>query len=363
MCFGKKSKPAVGSNYKANASNDQLTPNNPTANHSLYPAQQGQPQAQPQPNISTMSQPPYDDSYTAPPSHSPSEKWKEPQQPYHDWAAAVPDTSDLPPPPVIKHFTSPFSNASYNEAARAHKYDLDNPKWAAHSFDPEQLSSIDTGALQLIRPQEYKGDLTHTGPGRYTARTARHQTDAALVSALPIYSALAHSPLRTERSKTIYFEVRFTGQSTGPAECGLAIGYVAQPYPTWRLPGWQRGSLGVHSDDGRRYIDDPDGGIDFTEPFEVGQTLGLGMTFSVPKAPPAYEGEVRCDVEVFFTRNGKKTDGWNLFEEVDSKSNSRLAGIDGSLDICAAVGTFGGLDFEVCFAREGWLYQPSFEKS
>ena len=37
-------------------------------------------------------------------------------------------------------------------------------------------------------------------------------------------------------------------------QSGAALGFVAPPYPPFRLPGWQRGSLAVHSDDGRRYV-------------------------------------------------------------------------------------------------------------
>jgi len=39
------------------------------------------------------------------------------------------------------------------------------------------------------------------------------------------------------------------------------------------MPGWQRGSLAVHGDDGRKYINDSWGGKDFTSSFKEGETL------------------------------------------------------------------------------------------
>jgi hypothetical protein len=67
----------------------------------------------------------------------------------------------------------------------------------------------------------------------------------------------------------------------GRGENGIAIGYCAKPYPSWRLPGWERASLGVHGDDGRRFVNDTWGGKDFTTKFIEGETVGIGMEFDV----------------------------------------------------------------------------------
>ena len=98
----------------------------------------------------------------------------------------------------------------------------------------------------------------------------------------PLYFAAAESPLQTGRPKIIYFEVRVIG--VGHGETGIALGYCAKPYPTWRLPGWERASLGVHGDDGRRFVNDTWGGKDFTAKFVAGETVGIGMEFRVPVA-------------------------------------------------------------------------------
>jgi hypothetical protein len=134
-----------------------------------------------------------------------------------------------------------------------------------------------------------------------------------------MYSVFWDSPLRTQRPKTIYFELKVTnvghgGRSLEEADAGIAVGFVAPPYPTFRLPGWQRGGLGVHGDDGRKYVNDTWGGVDFTTAFKPGETVGIGITFSAPKNPPSYEqsqeGQL-LDIDVIFTRDGKKEGGWD----------------------------------------------------
>lgn len=137
-------------------------------------------------------------------------------------------------------------------------------------------------------------------------------------------------------------------------ESGIAIGFAAAPYPAWRLPGWHRGSLGVHGDDGRRYVDNSYGGIDFTSPFKKGDVVGIGMTFK----PPVHGDRVSMRCDVFFTRNGKKDNGWSLHEErpVDADAGD-IDGLEGEHDLLAAVGVFGSVEFEAVFRSEEWLYK------
>lgn len=210
--------------------------------------------------------------------------------------------------------------------------------------------------------------------------------DVCLFTSLPLYSALVDSPYRTGMTKTIYFEVRLLPRSSPRKRSGLfwkggsdkeiegsvALGFVAPPYPTWRLPGWQRGSLGVHGDDGRRYVNDDKEGVDFTAPFIRGDTVGLGMTFSVPTTqPPAYPGSDSkivqgperqpLDVQVFFTRNGVRRCGWDLHEEIDIERAEGMpggvTGLEGEHDLLAAVGIFGHVECDVLFGRADWMYR------
>lgn len=165
--------------------------------------------------------------------------------------------------------------------------------------------------------------------------------------------------------KTIYFEVRVLsyGVGRGGDMSSLALGWCALPYPTWRMPGWERGSLAVHGDDGRRYVNDTWGGKDFTGAIQAGQTVGLGMEFAIPDTPPNYgsspEQSPGLKVDVFFTRDGVKDSGWCLHEELDAQNDLGVDGLDGQFDLYAAVGIFGGAEFEINFSRSKWLWQPS----
>lgn len=185
--------------------------------------------------------------------------------------------------------------------------------------------------------------------GRTHIRTTPKSTDTIFLSDIPIYPSLSPS-----KPHTIYYELRVLAMGTSREEAGIAIGFLAPPYPSWRLPGWHRASIGVHGDDGRRFIDDSYGGVDFVQPFRKNDVVGIGMTFS----PPTYAGGknvVRC----FFTRNGREEGGWDLHEEVDSKADvGNVEGLEGGRDILAAVGCFGGCEFEVVVASNGWKFRP-----
>lgn len=172
--------------------------------------------------------------------------------PYHDWTV-IPDTALLPPPPAIRYGSS-TNNASYDDAARAHTWCEQNPLYSPSKPDASLYNAVQSGDVSLQKPQEYKGDLTQRGKGQWKAKTKAACTDCVLLSTLPLYFAAEDSPLMTERPKRIYFEVKVRAMSAEAA--GIAIGFCAKPYPSYRLPGWHRASLGVHGDDGRRFVND-----------------------------------------------------------------------------------------------------------
>jgi len=128
------------------------------------------------------------------------------------------------------------------------------------------------------------------------------------------------------------------------------------------MPGWERASVAVHGDDGRRYVNDTWGGKDFTLSFKPGDTVGFGMTFSNLESPPAYSTSplprTSLKVEVFFTRNGTKDGSWDLHEELDADNDLGVDGLDGQYDLYGVVGTFGAVEFDVFFSRRDWLWQP-----
>ena len=282
----------------------------------------------------------------------------------NDWTV-VPDTALLPPPPSIGHDNSPTGNAPEQEAQKATEWCRHHPLWQPKTLTSHELHSLETGDIHLQKPREYVGDLVPSGLGHWKGRTWTGTRDSCLLTTVPLYAALHHSPLRTGKTKTIYFEllIHGLGRGDGADECTVAVGFCAQPYPAFRMPGWQRGSLAVHSDDGRRFVNDMWGGKDFTAPFKVGDVVGIGMTFAVPENPPEYgaapQATPSVKANVIFTRNGKHEGGWDVYEELDASGDLDAKGLDGQVDLYAAVGVFGGVDFQVFFNSKDWKFQDS----
>ncbi|KAF2155312.1 hypothetical protein K461DRAFT_266596 [Myriangium duriaei CBS 260.36] len=165
-----------------------------------------------------------------------------------------------------------------------------------------------------------------------------------------------HNPSTNHQPYTIYYELKILSldlSSTHDAEVSsaVALGFAAPPYPSFRLPGWERASMAVHSDDGRRYINDNCGGRDFTSAFSAGEVVGVGMTFT-----PSLAG---TRVECFLTREGRKVGSWDLHEERDAGDQvGDPRGLGGERDICAAIGFWGATEFEFRARRDEWLFRP-----
>ncbi|KAL8950428.1 MAG: hypothetical protein Q9222_003543 [Ikaeria aurantiellina] len=303
------------------------------------------------------------DEFLPPPGPPPSQRDVEPP-PYHDWQQ-VPDTALLPPPPSLGHTESPTGNSSLSEADRAHQFCRQYPLIQPHQPTPVQHDMVKRGDVRLVKPREYQGNLAMAATGRWTGQTKAGCPDACLLSFLPFYFAVPDSPLVTGVKKTIYYEVKVLsiGQSRNGDTSSIALGYAGVPYPTWRAPGWERGSLAVFSDDGRKFVNNTYGGTDFTSPILAGQTVGLGMDFTIPDTPPSYGASLAqtpdIKVDIFFTRDGVKESGWNLHEESDAENYGGVDGLDGHYDLYAAVGLFGRVEFEVNFSSRDWLWQPS----
>lgn len=230
------------------------------------------------------------------------------------------------------------------------------------SWPEAALEALAQGQIGVIKPRSFQGTLERPRPGVWAGKSKSSCPDSCITSSIPLYSVMAHSPMRTKATKTIYYEVKIARSNRG--EVSLAMGYTANPYPTFRLPGWHRGCLAVHGDDGSKYINDRWGGKSFTEPFKPGETLGLGMTFTARdlNAPPAYgvppsDAQSPINVEIFFTRNGRKDGSWDLHEEGDAKEDLPVTGLEGFNDIYAAVGTFEKVEFEILFNPADWSFR------
>ncbi|KAI5865722.1 hypothetical protein GGS23DRAFT_616853 [Durotheca rogersii] len=304
--------------------------------------------------------------YAPPPGPPPSAK------PQHDWQAAVPDTALLPPPPdfFAGFDRSPAQNATEEECEEGERWCATRPPYGPlpleHLLGHEGgavtvLEAARTGNVALHAPPFFGGSLARTDVGVWrvdvSKRAANDAGDTCLATYPPLYLAAAHSPLappgideKARTKKTIYYEVRVLD---GEDEVALALGFVAPPYPSFRLPGWHRASLGVHGDDGHRFVNDRWGGKAFTGPFRRGETLGLGMEFS--RAGGAGGADIR--VQVFLTRDGAERGRWDLREETDRERDLPTTGLEGYHDVCAAVGVYGPGRYEVVFAPERWTWR------
>ncbi|KAJ5632194.1 hypothetical protein N7490_008533 [Penicillium lividum] len=292
-----------------------------------------------------------------PPSYEEASKGQGDPPPYHNWQEAVPDTSTFPPPPVSGFYSSGTGNASTDDADRAHAFCNTNPLYIPIRPSQPVYNAVQNHDLRPVRAREYIGDLRTTSLGRWQGHTIDRNGDCLVLTHLPLYFAAADSPFLRQH-KTIYFEVKLLSRRASPGnESGFSIGFAAQPYPSWRSPGWERGSLGVFSDDGCRFVNDSWGGRQFTSPVNAGETVGLGMVFSLPGSSGDARQGWKCKVEVFLTRNGHPAGGWDLHEEVDEDFGG-VDGLQGDYDVYGAIGLFGGVDFECCFNPAGWLWKP-----
>ncbi|KAH8883654.1 hypothetical protein GQ53DRAFT_752877 [Thozetella sp. PMI_491] len=288
------------------------------------------------------------DDYAVPPAGPPPSQMEKPQQ---DWELAVPDTSLFPPPPDI--FSgwdrSPATNATEAQAEAGELWCAQHPMIRPLTLDAPALEALREHNIRLMRPAVgYRGTLDAPARGVWAGKTEKSSGDSCLIGYPPLYAVTEHSPLATDRPKTIYYEVVIKNDSPRDEIC-LALGYTALPYPAFRMPGWHRGSLAVHGDDGHKYINDRWGGKNFTQPFKRGETYGIGMTFKPTQG--------RLEVEVFLTRNGRLSDQWNLYEETDQVQDLPVTGLEGFHDLSCAIGTFGWVSFEIVFDPARWAYK------
>ncbi|KIX93247.1 uncharacterized protein Z520_11102 [Fonsecaea multimorphosa CBS 102226] len=302
-----------------------------------------------------------------PPSHLPDPKPDNPP-PYHDWTV-IPDTALLPPPPPLPQDYSPTNNASYDSAARAHEWCAKHPVYTPSTPSHEIHLLANAGHITLEPPplplRKHMTTFRQTSPTTWHVATSKHQQDAIILASIPLYFARVDNPLRTAEPKTIYFELAI--RRILNANSGIAIGFAAKPYPPWRLPGWHRASVGVHGDDGRRFVNDPWGGRDFVPAFTEGQVVGVGMHFSTQQEGPprrqdggggggggrgsAETGRVKT--RAFVTRDGRADDqrwGWDIDEERDLRDEG-VDGLMGEGDLYPAIGVFGGVEFDVRFGE------------
>lgn len=190
-------------------------------------------------------------------------------------------------------------------------------------------------------------------PGWRIATKPRSR-EHCFTSALPLYSANLHSPLRTAAPFTIYFEGEILPGNTED-NVHLALGFVAGKDRVLRMPGFERGTIGFQCRDGRLCVGNNVLKDAKTAAFEPGNLLGFGMTLS--KSEMGSSSSPAIDAEIFVTREGSLIGTWKLQDL--GENTAVLEGFEGGHDIYAAVGTSREVHVDILFERKDWQYAPA----
>jgi hypothetical protein len=263
------------------------------------------------------------------------------------------------PPPSGSHFDSLYSNAPDDERDMGEMFCNQHSLFPPLNMAVEDLERATADEYTLIAPpamtvpknsklttwKRFKGDFQNERKDKTVfIRSKKDTKDCIFVSDKPFYAP------RSLRNARIYYEVTITSLPH-PDDAAIAIGFTCLPYPPFRLPGWHRGSLAVHSDDGRRYVNDSLSGKDFVRPFQEGETIGIGVD---------YARQV-----VLLTRNGMFENEWSLVQDMNTSGtdpyrgfrDGGVHGITGESDVYAAVGVYGSVGVIVNFDRSNFKAQ------
>ncbi|KAJ3980575.1 endosome protein [Lentinula detonsa] len=271
------------------------------------------------------------------------------------------DIRDAQPPewapaPEISHTYGQYNEASDQEYRDGISYCLEHPLYPTSLIPSrfiDQIKSEGAKAWGLDLPQDqhrFSGRVDNIPPeskGQNLVHitTDKHCKDYCLLSNLPITAGLYDSSGR----EGVYYEVII--DKMNPPQSFLVIGTSCRPYPTFRLPGWNRESTGWHLDDLRKFFEDSDGGRNYTDnghqlplPWNpenrseqyipLGSTVGCGYIFK--------------SGSIFFTYNGLRLP--NAFNGAHLPRHER--------DVFAAIGVSGKTKFDVNFGGEPFRWVP-----
>ena len=182
----------------------------------------------------------------------------------------------LPPPPTIHYEHSHVNNAPRGNETRGHDFCKHNSLWSPRQYDQQSQTNIQHGRTHLAIDSFSRGPSKHNGLVQQLSSRGRDEY-RTFFSDKPLYSAVYSHPYTAKQKFTAYYEIRVLEMDSRNG--GIALGFVALPYPNFRLPGWERASMAIHGDDGHRFINDTFGGTEFTKSFKKGEAIGIGMEF------------------------------------------------------------------------------------
>lgn len=258
----------------------------------------------------------------------------------------------------LKHEASEKDYEDAETFCQAHP--IDSPKFLeSHLVD--RIKTEGASAWQLASQSlcRLRGSAT-VHQGQCIHVTSRPDcADTCLISDLPIIAG----QYSTQDQLGVYFEITVQhmdenatvalGKFTRPLISSptlyisiVSIGTVCQPYPLWRLPGWNRQSAGLHLDDMRKFFEDPDGGRDYTGAEGSLQSLNPNDTFGF-----AYEFHTG---NISFTRNGEK-----LSVAFYGKYLPILTSDGLRYDVYAAIGICGQANVFINFGTEPFKWEPA----
>jgi hypothetical protein len=134
-----------------------------------------------------------------------------------------------------------------------------------------------------------------------------------------------------------YYEVTLRHVDVG---ANVSMGFARNDYSSGRHVGYRPYSLAIHSDDGRRFMNDKETGSDYiTGGFLEGDVIGLGMVYHAQSSQhPAPHPSRNL---MFLTRNGEYIG--IMFKSIPFKSLKPSIGCKGR---CVVQCNFGGRKFK-----------------
>ncbi|EGN93962.1 hypothetical protein SERLA73DRAFT_189097 [Serpula lacrymans var. lacrymans S7.3] len=250
----------------------------------------------------------------------------------------------IPPPqwapaPETSHVFGLLHEATDDEYTAAEKFCANNPPEAPRLLPSDVVDRIAAEGCRawgIVTPprSRFAGRVQNDskgGPGVVRVVTDTACQDTCLLSDLPLMAGLYDIQGKTG----MYYEIKINRM-----DGIIAVGTSCRPYPSWRLPGWNRLSAGLHLDDLRKFFEDPDGGRDYTDALSrivSGDTIGCGYEFSTSS--------------IFFTYNGYRLPP--AFTGVYLPRHRH--------DVYAAIGVEGRNEFEVNFGGDVFRWKEANE--
>lgn len=124
---------------------------------------------------------------------------------------------------------------------------------------------------------------------------------------------------------------------TKPDTTNIALGLATKPYPSFRMPGWSKYSVGFFSQDGFKSHNYPFSAQSYGPAYVQGDVIGVGYR---PRTGT-----------VFFTRNGKKLD--DAFVGLNRYSLFPTVGSDGPAEVHVNLGQAGFVFIEANVKKWG----------